>query len=159
MVMSGVYKLLEHFPDRNFDRTNIDSYNTQLIAESERIRDFIILHYHLTQRDDAPLWKYCRSMALPDSLAHRIELYRRTGRIRTRAGELFTDLSWFYIFEGMGVRPDNYDPLMDVVTVGQLREFTKSMAAATAEAAREAPLHDAYFAASVPTGGRAATAP
>jgi tryptophan halogenase len=159
MVMSGVYKLLEHFPDRNFDRTNIDSYNTELIAESERIRDFIILHYHLTQRDDAPLWKYCRSMALPDSLAHRIELYRRTGRIRTRAGELFTDLSWFYIFEGMGVRPDNYDPLMDVVTVGQLREFTKSMAAATAEAAREAPLHDAYFAASVPTGGRAATAP
>jgi len=157
LVMSGVYKLLEHFPDRNFDRTNIDSYNSELIAESERIRDFIVLHYHLTQRDDAPLWAYCRSMALPDSLVQRIELYRRTGRIRIKAGELFTDLSWFYIFEGMGVRPDNYDPLLDVVTVNQLGEIMASMAAATAAAARAAPLHDSYFAAGASAGSRAAT--
>jgi tryptophan halogenase len=159
MVMSGVYKLLEHFPDRNFDRTNIDSYNAELIGESERVRDFIVLHYHLTQRDDAPLWAYCQSMALPDSLVQRIEFYRRTGRIRIKAGELFTDLSWFYIFEGMGVRPDNYDPLLDIVTVSQLSEIMVSMAAATAAAARAAPLHDSYFAASASAGSRVATVP
>ena len=66
------------------------------------MRDFIVLHYCLTQRTDTPLWRYCRNMALPESLQERIELYRRTGRIRPQAGELFTDLSWFYIFEGMG---------------------------------------------------------
>jgi len=159
MVMSGVYKLLEHFPDRNFDRTNIDSYNTELIAESERIRDFIVLHYCLTQREDAPLWTYCRSMMLPDSLVQRIELYRRTGRIRVKAGELFTDLSWFYIFEGLGVRPDAYDPLMDVVTVTQLREIMASMAAETAAAAKSAPCHDSFFAASAAAESRAAVAP
>ncbi len=159
MVMSGVYKLLEHFPDRNFDRANADSYNAELIAESERIRDFIVLHYCLTQREDAPLWSYCRSMTLPDSLVQRIELYRRTGRIRVKAGELFSDLSWFYIFEGLGVRPDAYDPLMDVVTAAQLREITASMAADTAAAAKAAPSHDSYFAAHTAAGGRAAAAP
>ncbi|MGO9993662.1 MAG: tryptophan halogenase family protein [Steroidobacteraceae bacterium] len=159
MVMSGVYKLLEHFPDRSFDQANIDSYNSELIAESERIRDFIVLHYCLTQREDAPLWAYCRSMILPDSLMQRIELYRRTGRIRVKAGELFTDLSWFYIFEGLGVRPDSYDPLMDVVTAAQLGEIMASMAAATAAAAKAAPSHDSYFAANTTTGSRAAAAP
>jgi tryptophan halogenase len=159
MVMSGVYKLLEHFPDRSFDQANIDSYNSELIAESERIRDFIVLHYCLTQREDAPLWAYCRSMKLPDSLMQRIELYRHTGRIRVKAGELFTDLSWFYIFEGLGVRPDSYDPLMDVVTVSQLGEIMASMAAATAATAKAAPSHDSYFAANTTTGSRAAAAP
>ena len=104
LVMSGVYKLLEHFPDQGFAQSNIDSYNEELIQEMERIRDFIVLHYCLTERTDTPFWSYCRSMKLPDSLLARIELYRHTGRIRARAGELFTDLSWFYIFEGLGAR-------------------------------------------------------
>lgn len=145
LVMSGVYNLLDHFPDRNFDPGNIASYNAELALESERIRDFIALHYFLTQRDDAPLWQYCRTMSLPGSLAERIELYRRTGRIRRHAGELFTELSWFYIFEGMGMKPESYDPLMDVVGVAQFKEILKSLASATAAAVSNAPRHDSYF--------------
>jgi tryptophan halogenase len=147
LVMSGVYKLLEHFPNQTFSQSNIDSYNEELIQEMERIRDFIALHYCLTSRSDTPLWEYCRSMKLPDSLAQRIELYRRTGRIRVRPGELFTDLSWFYIFDGLGVRPETYDPLMDVVSLAQLREMFSALALATEAAARAAPTHDSHFAA------------
>ena len=151
LVTSGLYHLLEHFPDKSFDQTNIDSYNAELIYENERVRDFIVLHYCLTQRDDAPLWRYCRTMAVPDSLRERIELYRRTGRIRPRAGELFTDLSWFYIFEGLGVRPDAYDPLLDVIKSAQLAEILNALARATAAAAQHAPSHDSYFAARAST--------
>jgi tryptophan halogenase len=147
LVMSGVYKLLEHFPTPEFAQSNIDSYNTELIQEMERIRDFIVLHYCTTQRSDTPLWAYCRTMKLPDSLSERIELYKRTGRVRVKPGELFTDLSWFYIFEGMGIRPDRHDPLMDVVSMAQLRDILSSLAQATANAARPAPSHDSYFAA------------
>jgi tryptophan halogenase len=147
LIVSGLYKLLEHFPDRDFVQPNIDSYNEELIEEMDRIRDFIVLHYCLNSREDAPLWTHCRTMALPDSLTERIELYRATGRIRTRPGELFTDLSWFYIFEGLGVRPEGHDPLMDIVSTEQLREILGTMARATAAAARTAPLHDSYFAA------------
>ena len=145
LVASGIYHLLEHFPDRDFDQTNIDTYNARVIEEVEAVRDFIVLHYHLAQRADGPFWGYCRSMIIPDSLRERIELYRATGRIRVRAGELFTDLSWFYIFEGLGVRPLSYDPLLDVVGISQLREILGSLAASTAAAARAAPSHDSYF--------------
>lgn len=147
LVTSGLYHLLEHFPDKDFDRSNIDAYNAALTGECERVRDFIVLHYCQTGRDDAPLWRHCRSMPIPDSLRERIELYRRTGRIRCRAGELFTDLSWFYIFEGLGVRPDSYDPLMDVVPQHRLREIMSSMSSVTAKAVRAAPPHDSFFAA------------
>jgi tryptophan halogenase len=155
LVMSGVYKLLEHFPTPSFAQSNIDSYNGELIREIEHVRDFIVLHY-LNGRTDTPLWAYCQSMKLPDSLSQRIELYRHTGRIRVDAGELFTDLSWFYIFEGLGVRPESHDPLMDVVTLGQLREILGSMAQATALAAQAVPSHDSYFSA---RAGAAAGAP
>jgi tryptophan 7-halogenase len=149
LVMNGVYKLLEHFPNLSFVQSNIDSYNSELIEEVERIRDFIVLHY-LTGRSDTPLWSYCQSMKLPDSLVQRIELYKRTGRIRCKVGELFTDLSWFYIFEGIGMTPESYDPLMDVVTLPQLREILGSFAQSTAAAAIGVPAHDSYFAAGIP---------
>jgi tryptophan halogenase len=145
LAASGVYHLLEHFPDRNFDQVNIDTYNARMIEEVEAVRDFIVLHYYLAGRDDGPFWSYCRSMTIPDSLRERIELYRATGRIRVRSGELFTDLSWFYIFEGLSVRPASYDPLLDVVGTDQLRDILASLAASTAAAARTAPPHDSYF--------------
>jgi tryptophan halogenase len=145
LVMSGVYKLLEHFPDRRFDPATVASYNEEAIEEIERIRDFIVLHYCLTQRDDAPLWRYCRSMQIPDSLAQRIEMYERTGRIRIKAGELFCDSSWFYVFNGMGVTPQSHDPLMDVVTDAQLRDILARLAQSTAAVVAAAPPHDSYF--------------
>jgi tryptophan halogenase len=145
LVMSGAYKLLEHFPNLSFAQENIDSYNNEVIQEIERIRDFIVLHYR-TGRSDTPLWQHCQSMQLPAGLQERIELYRRTGRIRYKAGELFTDLSWFYIFDGVGMLPESYDPLIDVVTVEQLQEILKSIAQANAGAANGVPSHDSYFA-------------
>jgi tryptophan halogenase len=146
LVSSGIYHLLEHFPDTHFDRSNIESYNAEVTEEFERIRDFIVLHYCLTQREDAPLWRYCRSMAVPDTLRQRIELYRGTGRVRWRAGELFTDTSWFYILEGLGVSPAHYDPLLDVVALDKLKEILAALADGTAALRRAAPLHDSYFA-------------
>jgi tryptophan halogenase len=156
LVTSGLFHLLEHFPDRNFDPANIASYNEELQTESERVRDFIILHYCRTQREDTPLWRYCRGMTIPDSLRERIELYERTARIRPRSGELFTDLSWFYVFEGLGVRPDAYDPLADVVPADKLREILQSIAMSTAAVAKAAPPHDSWFKAGAGGGGRAA---
>jgi len=144
MAISGVYNLLDHFPDKRFDQSNIDSYNAELIHELEHIRDFIVLHYCLTQRDE-PLWRYVRSMTLPDSLTERIERYRATGRIRPRGGELFTDLSWFYIFDGMGVTPDGYDPLMDVVSTGRIANIMAGLAKEHAEALATAKSHDSHF--------------
>ena len=145
LIVSGIFHLLDHFPDRDFDRSNIDSYNEELIVETERIRDFIALHYCLTQRDDTALWRDCRAMALPDSLRERIERYRGTGRVRPRAGELFTDLSWFYIFEGMGVVPERGDPLLNVIDPAQFRKILSTLSQATEAAAKIGQPHDSFF--------------
>ena len=147
LVMSGMYKLLEHFPDRDFAQSNIDSYNAELGHEMERIRDFIVLHYCLTGRDDTPFWRDCGRIELPDSLGERIERYRRTGRVRPLPGELFNDASWFYIFEGLGTRQQSHDPLMDVVEPGRLREILTAIAEDTRRGADASPSHDGYFAA------------
>ncbi len=156
LVASGVYHLLEHFPDRNFDAANVAAYNARVIEEFEAARDFIVLHYCLVQREDTPLWRYCRAMPLPTSLQERIELYRGTGRIRTRAADLFSDLSWFYIFSGLGMNPESHDPLLDAVSAQELGPILASLAAATGALVRAAPSHDSYFGA---PGARGAPAP
>jgi tryptophan halogenase len=145
LVISGVYNLLDHFPDWTFDQNNIDSYNSLLVDELEHVRDFIVLHYCTTQRTDSELWNYCRNMTLPDSLRSRIDLYLAGGRIRQKPGELFTDLSWFYIFDGMGLTPRRHDPLMDVVSTSQLEDILEKLARATGAVVAAAPSHDSHF--------------
>jgi len=145
LIASSVFKLLEFFPTTEFCQANIDAYNNELIDEFERIRDFIGLHYCLTNRSDAAIWNDCRTMSLPDSLRQRIELYRETGRIRQQQGDLFTELSWFYVLDGMGVRPQCYDPLMDAIPSAQLRDIMATLAREVSRCAAAAPSHDSFF--------------
>jgi tryptophan halogenase len=154
LAISGVYNLLDHFPDRNFDPANIAAYNAELIDEVEHVRDFIILHYCLTQRDDTDLWRGVRGMTLPDSLQAKIDLYRGTGRVGAKPRDLFSDVSWFYIFEGMGVRPAAYDPLLDTVPRERLAAILDELASDHAAALTGALSHDSYF--SHPIGRRPA---
>ncbi len=114
-----------------------------------------MLHYCLVQREDTPLWRYCRAMPLPATLQERIELYRGTGRIRTRAADLFSDLSWFYIFSGLGMNPEAHDPLLASVSAQELRPILASLAAATGTLVRAAPSHDSYFGAPGACGAQA----
>ena len=142
LAISAVFALLEHFPDRDFDPCNIAAYNAALIEEIERARDFIFLHYHLSERDDSDFWRQMRAAPMPDTLRERVETFRATGRVRPCAGELFTDLSWFYIFEGMGVHPRAYDPLLDIVPRADFAAMLARLAEETAAACRGAPSHD-----------------
>ena len=158
LIMNGVYNLLDRFPDLDFDPHNIAAYNAELEEDIERIRDFIILHYALTAREDTAFWRERRGAKLPASLQERIDLYQATGRIKPKAGELFTDLSWFYVFEGMGVRPRAYDPLADVPGAEPFGAILSELSGLTRAAARQAPLHDTWLGASeASTTSRAAS--
>ena len=145
LVISGIYNLLDRFPDLDFDPANVATYNTELIEEIERIRDFIVLHYCTTQRDDTSFWDHCRTMPVPALLTERIATYRGTGRVKPRAGELFTDLSWFYVLDGMGVEPLRYDPLIDIATDAQLTAALAGIAADVSHAVGTAASHDSRF--------------
>jgi tryptophan halogenase len=81
--------------------------------EYDRVRDFLILHYHATERDDAPIWNYCRTMDIPDSLKHKMELFRHRARVVTYKDGLFLEPSWLAVYFGQRVIPQGYDPLAD----------------------------------------------
>ncbi|HVY82214.1 MAG TPA: tryptophan 7-halogenase, partial [Steroidobacteraceae bacterium] len=142
---SGLYCLLDHFPDASFDPVNIEHYNTQIIEDFERVRDFIVLHYWATERTDTPLWRYCRTMPVPDTLAARVELYRRTGRVFQQRYELFSDLSWFFVLDGLGVRPRDYNPLVDRASFEQVKAFMNEIRAGIGREVAAAPSHDSFF--------------
>src|SRR5690606_18372289 len=97
LVQSAIERLIGLFPDKKFAQEEIDEYNRQTHFEGDRIRDFLILHYHTTRRDDSPFWNYCRTMNIPSELEQKINLYKRNGRIYRDRLEMFGDLSWLEV--------------------------------------------------------------
>jgi tryptophan halogenase len=115
LIQLAIGNLLDLFPDRDFDPMNETEFNRIMALEYERIRDFLILHYHATERDDTPFWNYCRTMPIPDSLAYRMELFRQRGVVAQYREGMFLDASWLAVFFGQGMVPRHYDPSSDRV--------------------------------------------
>jgi tryptophan halogenase len=111
LIQSAITRLLALFPDRQFAPADIAYYNDATALEYGRIRDFLVLHYHATTRDDTPFWRHCRAMPIPDSLAARLDLYRSRGRFFPAPLDLFLEPSWIAVMEGQGVVPAYPDPL------------------------------------------------
>ncbi|MBO9545144.1 tryptophan halogenase family protein [Caulobacter sp.] len=114
LIQSAVIRMVRLLPDGGFDQANIDEFNRQSDFEYERIRDFIILHYKATARDDTPFWRYCRDMEVPATLQRKMDLFAANGRVFREDDELFTEESWIQVFLGQGVIPRSYDPLVRV---------------------------------------------
>ena len=143
----GLFNLLDHFPDRQFDAANIASYNAVIAEDMERNRDFVVLHYHVSRRDDAPFWQQRVRAAVPETVAARVAMYRATGRIMLRAVEAFTDLDWFWVLEGSGVIPRDYDPLVDTLDFEQVKRLMQALSQKIAADTAASPTHDSFFAA------------
>ncbi|WP_445776004.1 tryptophan halogenase family protein [Shewanella sp.] len=116
LIQLGIAKLLSLFPSKGFEQVEIDTYNQQLNLEMERIRDFVIMHYKVTNRDDTAFWRFCKNMSIPDYLKQKIELYQNNGRIFRQDNELFNEMSWLAVMHGQGLQPKGYHPLVDTLT-------------------------------------------
>jgi tryptophan halogenase len=115
LIQSAIAKLLGMFPTKDFDQADIDTYNDQLSTEMERIRDFIILHYKVTEREDTDFWRFCKNMDIPDNLRIKMDLYQANGRIYRQDTELFNETSWLAVMHGQGLKPKGYHPLVDTL--------------------------------------------
>jgi tryptophan 7-halogenase len=146
LIQSGITQLAAIFPDRSFDPHDAAEYNRLQIGEYDKVRDFIILHYHATTRDDTPLWRYCRSMDIPDTLKYRVDLFRHSGRVAFEAQELFVEPNWLSVFVGQGVWPRRYDPLADVVPFDAIKQEMQRLRALIRQTADAMPAHSAFIA-------------
>jgi tryptophan halogenase len=141
LIQVAIARLLQLFPDRGFEPQDIDYFNRLMSWEYERIRDFIVLHFKATERDDTPYWDYCRQMSIPDYLAEKIALFRGHGRVFRDNNELFSDYSWFSIFIGQGIWPRRYEPLADVLPLDELRSRMTHIKSVIASSAEKMPNH------------------
>jgi tryptophan halogenase len=145
LIQTGISRLLEYFPRNGFEPLEIDEYNRRCIYEFERIRDFLILHYHLNQRDDSPFWVDRRNLPIPDTLQRRMDLYSLNGRIHREFDELFTEVAWLQVMHGQGLLPAGYHPLADRITPQQLNGFLGNIRKIIGNAVGRLPTHEEWI--------------
>lgn len=145
LIQMGIARLLLLFPDKDFKPALRDEFNSLSLLEYEQIRDFIILHYKATRRDDSAFWRRCRDMAIPDSLQQKFELFRAGGRVLRFKDELFSESSWLAVMLGQGMIPEGYDPVADSVPVDEMRAAILNLKSAVLTTAQSLPEHAAYI--------------
>jgi tryptophan 7-halogenase len=123
LIQSAISRLLKMLPGRHMVAADIAEYNRQNDFEVMRIRDFLILHYKATERDDSPFWRACRDMPIPDTLAAKIELFKENGHIFREHEELFTEAGWLQVMVGQGIMPRGNHALADQISEDDLGEY------------------------------------
>lgn len=126
LIQQGILRLIKLFPTDGIEQIEVDEYNLSAKIDYEQIRDFIVLHYHQTKRDDSTFWRYCRNMSIPYSLASRLALFAKNGQFIQRQEELFVD-SWIQVMIGQGIIPEHYHRIADEMREAELVKFLNSI--------------------------------
>lgn len=145
LVQQAITALIELFPESPDATIERDEFNRLIDLEYDRIRDFLILHYHATTRSDSAFWDYVRTMTVPDSLAEKIELFRRAGRVVKYREGVFLDASWIAVYVGQGILPEGYDPRADLADATTLARGMQALQAEIAATAARVPEHLRYI--------------
>jgi tryptophan halogenase len=165
LIQIAITTLIDYLTDTNaaasarYDPRTVDAFNRWIEMEYDRVRDFLILHYHATQRDDAPIWNYCRTMEIPDSLKHKMELFRHRARVVTYKDGLFLEPSWLAVYFGQRVIPQAYEPLADVVDGAALARKMQQVREQIQAAAVRMPAHEDFLRSYCPATKPAMTGP
>ena len=146
LIQSAIARLTAFFPHAGFDQADIDEANAHADFEIDRIRDFLILHYKATERDDSPFWDHCRTMEIPDSLQRRIDLFRGNGRVFREANEMFAEVSWLQVMHGQRIAPAGYHPLVDVYPEEKIAGFLGNVRDVIGKCVEAMPTHEAFIA-------------
>ena len=144
LVQSAITRLLAMFPDRDCSSMLAEEFNRASRFEYERIRDFLIFHYHAQQRPE-PLWRYTRSMEIPATLQFKIDHFRSGGRILFDPEELFRKYNWLAVLLGQEVWPERYHPLVDLRGRADAAKILADMRRGMEQAALSLPTHRQYI--------------
>ena len=147
LIQSNVSRLIELFPDAAFDPANETEYKRQVGNEYELIRDFLILHYHRTDREESEFWRYCKHMRVPDSLTEKIRLFESNGVLYKDPEDLFRESSWVQVMVGQGLMPKSYHAMANRVSSEQLGGFLSDVKSLIHRATNDLPRHQAFISA------------
>ena len=145
LIQEGITKLIEHFPQRMDFQSDIDEYNRLMDLEFERVRDFLILHYHATTRTDSAFWNYVREMEIPNSLQDKLLLFKERGRVIKYDHGLFLTPSWVAVYLGQGIVPRDYDWRVDQMDAENVRGHLTRMRGLMHQTASKMADHASYI--------------
>lgn len=145
LVQSAIGRLLGLFPNRDFDPLLSERFNRESAFEYERIRDFLVLHYNATERDDTPFWNHCRTMSIPDSLRETVDLFRTDGRYFRNGEDFFALPSWVQVMLGQRILPRGYHPMVDEMPEPDLIEFVERTRQVLANCVAAMPSHQQFI--------------
>jgi tryptophan halogenase len=145
LIQTAATRLMKFFPHNGLRKEEVDEFNRQSKAELEGIRDFIILHYKLNKRDDSEFWRTCQRMDLPDSLRHKIELFKATGKVFCKPDDLFTEIAWQQVMIGQGNIPGDHHPLVNTLSQEQLTDLMANLKTLINRTVENLPSHDDFL--------------
>jgi tryptophan 7-halogenase len=141
LAQMAIMRLIALFPAGGIAESDRAEFNRAVDYEYDRVRDFLVLHYHATTRDDSDFWNDMRTMTVPDSLTDKIELFRRAGRIERYSHGLFLEPSWIAVYLGQGIVPGRWDQRADAVEPRQLAEAMAALKRQIRDAVAAMPGH------------------
>jgi tryptophan halogenase len=145
LIQTAISRLMGFFPHQGFNQVDIDVFNKQTQLEMEQIRDFIILHYKLTDREDTEFWRYVKNMDVPKGLEEKLALYATNGRIFRQDNELFDETSWLAVMHGQGLRPQGYHPLVDTFEEAEVDRRLKHIESVIAKSVDTMPTQQQFI--------------
>ena len=145
LIQSAIVRLIHLFPHNGINSSAVAEYNKQSQIEFEQIRDFLILHYHLNERSDSHFWRDMRHMEIPDSLAHKMELFRANGKLFREQNDLFLESSWLQVMLGQGIMPQDYHPIANNMSAEKLTEMLTNIKNIKHEPLSSLPSHDEFL--------------
>ena len=146
LIQRAVLRLIRMLPGGSISARDVAEFNDQQLTDMDQIRDFLILHYKVTNRRDSAFWRHCADLPLPDSLEQKIELFRETGRVFRRNEELFVENSWVQVMMGQGITPNSYHPVATKLSATELDAFLRGQREAVARTVAGLPDHHHYIA-------------
>lgn len=144
LIQTGINRLLDLLPEGEISDATRDDFNQRAAFETERVRDFIILHYQANQRVGEPFWDGLRDMEIPEQLQHKIDLFRSSGCTSHSLDELFDARAWIQVMIGQGIMPQSWSPVADQLPEHRLREFLEGIERAHVQEAGRMPEHTAF---------------
>jgi tryptophan halogenase len=145
LIQRAITRLMQMFPYAGIREPEVNEFNTQMDFEIQNIRDFIVLHYHVTKREDTRFWRHCKNMNIPETLQHRIDLFKQTGRVFKVPNELFGENSWIQVMLGQGLMPEQYHPIVDEMTDAELRQFLHGAETSVKKLVGKLPQHQEFI--------------
>ena len=146
LIQRAVLRFIRMLPQGEVSERDIAEFNDQQFTDMEQIRDFLILHYKVTDRRDSAFWRYCSGMPISDTLEQKIELFRETGRVFRKNEELFAENSWIQVMMGQGIRPRSYHPIAEKLRDDELERLLATIRESVTRTVATLPEHSAYVA-------------